>query len=438
MDPLEYLFSLEHFGIKLGLDHIATLTRALDRPQEAYSSLIVAGTNGKGSVTAILDTALRAAGYRVGRYTSPHLVRVEERFVVDGRSVATDRLREVLGALHGLIERLAATGALAASPTFFEVATAAALELFRREQVQIAVLEVGLGGRFDATNVVEATAGAITTIDFDHEQYLGDTLEEIAHEKAGIIKPGMLVVTGERKPGPRRVIEEVAGVQGAQLVDALDGVELEIRTDAGRPLVRLKTPQRDYGWVRFGLRGRHQVLNGVVAVRLLEALERVGLPVPTEAIVRGLADVEWPGRLQLLEKGDRRLILDAAHNPAGARALAIYLDESHPAGLPIVFGAMRDKKVVGMFEALAPHATRLIATQPRIARAAPAAELAAKARATLSCPVTVEPDPLRALEHAWADGAGTVLVTGSLFLVGEVLERLGCDIHVGTVRMAAS
>ncbi len=434
MDPLAYLFSLEHFGIKLGLANIAALVDALGRPHDHYTSLIVAGTNGKGSVAAMLDTALRAAGYRVGRYTSPHLVRLEERFVIDGRPVATERLTAVVGELQALVATLCAEGKLAASPTFFEVTTAAALELFRRSGVEIAVLEVGLGGRFDATNVVESVAGAITTIDFDHEQYLGETLEEIAAEKAGIIKPGMVVVTGERKPAPRAVIEATCRSQGARLVDAFDEVDLAVEIDAGFPLVRLRTPRHDYGWVRLGLRGRHQVVNGLVALRLLEQLPALGVPVSAEAIACGLTEVEWPGRLHLVETGDRRLLLDAAHNPAGARALAAYLSECHPGGLPVVFGAMRDKRVTGMFEALAPHLTRLVLTQPRLARAAPAEQLAWKARRVVCCPIAIEPDPLRAIDQASTDPAGTVCVTGSLFLVGEVLDRLGCPVAATPVR----
>jgi dihydrofolate synthase/folylpolyglutamate synthase len=434
VEPLEYLFSLEHFGIKLGLDNIATLVEALGRPQDRYASLLVAGTNGKGSTTAMLDAALRAAGYRVGRYTSPHLVRIEERFLIDGRPVATEQLTEVLADLQDRIGWLCKTGALAASPTFFEVSTAAALELFRRAGVELAVLEVGLGGRFDATNIVEAVAGAITTIDFDHEQYLGETLEEIAAEKAGIIKRGMLVVLGERKPAPRAVIEAVGHAQRARLVDAFDEVDLAVEMDEGHPLVRLRTRRHDYGWIRLGLRGRHQVVNALVALRLLEELGSVGFPVGAEAIGGGLSAVWWPGRLQIIEVGGRPLLLDAAHNPAGARALAAYLGECHPGGLPVVFGAMRDKRVTGMFAALSPHATWLVCTQPRLARAAPAALLAEKARAVLDCPVVVEPDPLRAVERALDQASGIACVTGSLFLVGEILDRLGCSVEVDAVR----
>ncbi len=201
MQPLEYLFGLEFHGHKLGLDNIRAITDALGRPQDACPSVVVAGTNGKGSVCAMTSAALVAAGYRTGCYTSPHLVRIEERFAIDGVPVAPADLERVVEDLRALIDRLLADGRLQATPTFFEVATAAAFELFRRRGVEVAVLEVGLGGRLDATSVASPLAGAITNIALDHQQYLGATLAAIASEKAGIVKPGMRLVCGERAPG---------------------------------------------------------------------------------------------------------------------------------------------------------------------------------------------------------------------------------------------
>src|SRR5256885_1854295 len=196
MDPLSYLFSLEQFGIKFGLENIATIVAALGHPERAFRSVHVAGTNGKGSVTAMVDAALRAAGHRSARYTSPHLVDLCERFVIDGRPVSTGALAAAVSDVRDVIDRLHASGALDVHPTFFEVTTAVAFELFRRAEVTIAVLEVGLGGRLDATNVVSPIVTAITSIAFDHQKYLGTSLREIAIEKAGIIKPGVAVVLG--------------------------------------------------------------------------------------------------------------------------------------------------------------------------------------------------------------------------------------------------
>ena len=212
------LFALETFGIKLGLDNISRLCEALGHPERAFRSLHVAGTNGKGSVTAMTHAALRAAGIRSGRYTSPHLSDLTERFVIDDRPVDSAVLESTVEDVLECADRLHATGALPVHPTFFEATTAAAFELFRRSGVQIGVIEVGLGGRFDATNVISPMAGAITTIDFDHQQHLGDTLGAIAFEKAGIIKPGMTVVMGDLGPEAADVIRQCAAGRGAALV----------------------------------------------------------------------------------------------------------------------------------------------------------------------------------------------------------------------------
>ncbi|MGH9330933.1 MAG: bifunctional folylpolyglutamate synthase/dihydrofolate synthase, partial [Vicinamibacterales bacterium] len=294
MDAIAYLFSLETLGIKLGLENIRRLSAALGDPQEAFPSLIVGGTNGKGSVAAIAAAALGASGRRTGLYTSPHLTNLEERFVVDGRPVTPALLRDAAEAIRAASEQIVTSGALPAPPTFFEATTAVAFELFKRARVEVAVLEVGLGGRFDATNIVTPAAAAITSIDLDHTDLLGPTLEGIAREKAGIIKPAVPVVVGERKPGPRAVIEAAAAERGAPFVGAFDGVDLHARMDAGRATIDLKTPRDTYRDVRLALGGRHQIDNAVVAVRLLETLDHAGLGVPREAIVAGLERAVWP------------------------------------------------------------------------------------------------------------------------------------------------
>ena len=199
--PLSFLFSLERLGMKFGLENMRTICAALDHPERSFQSVIVAGTNGKGSVTAMTSAALHAAGHRTARYTSPHLERIEERFVVGEREVPTADLEDAAAAVQATVERLVAEGELESLPTFFECATAIAFELFRRQSVDIAVVEVGLGGRLDATNVLMPMAAVITSIDFDHQDLLGETLESIAREKAGVIKPGIPVVVGPVAPG---------------------------------------------------------------------------------------------------------------------------------------------------------------------------------------------------------------------------------------------
>jgi dihydrofolate synthase/folylpolyglutamate synthase len=426
MHPLEYLFGLEFHGHKLGLDNIRVLTDAMGRPQDAYPSVVVAGTNGKGSVCAMVSAALTAAGYRTGCYTSPHLVRIEERFTIDGVPVPAAELEDVVEQLRVLAVRLRNGARLQATPTFFEVATAAAFELFRRRGVEVAVLEVGMGGRLDATSVASPLAGAITNIALDHQQYLGETLAEIAFEKAGIVKPGMRLLCGERAAAPRGVIAEACARRGASFVDASDGVSLTAAVAAGMTSVTLRTPAGAYGPVTLGLRGRHQVQNALVAVRLLEALSDKGLTVPAPAIERGLRDAKWPGRLDWRGLADgRRVLLDAAHNEAGAATLADYVREAVPGGRqPLVFGAVRDKDHAGMLRHLLPCSTLVVVTIPPTPRAADPDALRAVALAIdPGARVVVERNPAAAMDAAWAS-APAITVAGSIFLLGAVLPVL--------------
>ncbi len=423
MDPIDRLLALERLGIKLGLDNIKALCLALGNPHDSFRAITVAGTNGKGSVTAMLDAALRAASYKAARFTSPHLVRLEERFVIGGRPVETNHLRDVAADVLAAADRLRASGGLLVHPTFFEATTAIAFELFRRAAVDVAVLEVGLGGRFDATCVADPVAAAITSIELDHERHLGGTRRQIAFEKAGVIKEGILVVTGSMRPECLAVVTEVGRSRRARLCHAPEGVRCAVRLESGRTLLDLETPRRAYGTIPLALPGRHQAENAVVTVRLLEELESVGLPVSELAIPRGLTTAVWPGRLQLVPlDGGRRLLLDGAHNPAGAAALAEYLREVHPGKIPLIFGAMRDKNTSGILERLIPCAERLIMTQSNSRRAAPAAALAAQARQLgAAVPVEVEPRLAHALRRALSPGK-TVCAAGSLYLVGELLH----------------
>jgi dihydrofolate synthase/folylpolyglutamate synthase len=429
MDPLEYLLSLEKFGIKFGLANIQTLAAALGNPQTQFKTILIAGTNGKGSVTAMLDGALRASGLKVGRYTSPHLVRLEERFAIDGTPIDSAVLVGLIEEMRQLIDDLLAKGTLESPPTFFEVTTAIGFEIFRRARVHIAVLEVGLGGRLDSTNIAQPIASAITSIDFDHEQYLGHTLAAIAAEKAGVIRRDIPVVVGPVAPEAREVIVSMCEMASAQFIEADAGVRIQSKTDDGRTSIRITTPMRDYGWVTLGLRGDHQVPNALVAVRLLEELERQ-LPLTPASIVAGLRDVRWPGRLQMLEvPGGRRVLLDAAHNPAGAWALASYLKREFPEPLPIVFGALRDKDVPLMLKALLPAASTMVMTQPDTPRAHTADELAAIAR-TLAprANIEVQREPARALAQAWSH-CPVVCAAGSIFLIGNLLAGIGDNVR---------
>jgi dihydrofolate synthase/folylpolyglutamate synthase len=423
--PLEYLFGLELFGIKFGLENIRALVDGLGHPERAFQTLHIAGTNGKGSVTAMVDAALRAAGFRSARYTSPHLIDLTERFAIDGRPIDHDALVAAVDHVRHRIDALRRDGVLQAQPTFFEVTTAVALELFRSASVEIAVMEVGLGGRLDATNVIMPAATAITSIAFDHERYLGHTLDAIAREKAGIIKPGVPVVVGRMDLEAEAAILSVAEERGAPVVRSEEGVTIEdIRQSPDTPTrFRLQTPAMDYGVVTISLRGRHQVGNAVVAVRLLELLEERGFRVPDEAIVQGLERASWPGRLEHRAIGDgREMILDAAHNPAGAATLATYLSEVFDTKLPLVFAAMTDKDVRRMFEALLPAVSALVVTRASHPRSADPEALARQALALdPRANVMIRPLLADALAASW-ELSPRIVVAGSIFLLGDVMK----------------
>lgn len=431
-DPLDYLFSLEQFGVKFGLDNIRAIVGALGHPERSFQSAHIAGTNGKGSVTALIDSALRAAGHRSARYTSPHLIDLTERFVVNGEAVSLDALREGVSTVRSAIDSLLAGGAIRAHPTFFEVTTAVAFELFRRAAVEVAVCEVGMGGRLDATNVLEPAATAIVSIGMDHEQYLGDSPGAIAAEKAGIVKTGVPIVVGDLDAEPESVIARAAERHGARLVRARSGVRVEaMRTTDGNQTFRLQTGSTDYGLVTLGLPGAHQVNNALVAVGVLEALAGAGLYVPAEAVRRGFAEVVWPGRLQHIRLDDGRgLLIDAAHNPDGARSLAAFLADRPPR--PLVFGTMRDKNADSILEILVPQVSAIITTRASTPRAADPGALATIARraAPPRVPVRCEDSPRDALAAAWTLSTD-IVVAGSIFLLGDVLKALKTHGRVG-------
>ena len=404
MDPLAYLFSLEQFGIKFGLENISAIVAALGHPERAFQSVHIAGTNGKGSVTAMVDAALRSAGHRSARYTSPHLVDLTERFTIDGRAVDEASLVAAVDRVRRTVDGLRADGTLDVQPTFFEVTTAAAFELFRDARVEIAVLEVGLGGRLDATNVVSPIATAITSIAFDHQLHLGNTLAVIAREKAGIVKPGVPLVVGPLEREAEEAIAAIAAERGAPIVHASPA---------------------DADPFAVGLPGVHQRANAGVAVRLLRLLDARGVAVPRDAIAAGLAEPHWPGRLETRRlAAGREMLLDAAHNPAGAAALASYLQAEPSGRRPLVFAAMKDKAAREMFAVLLPAVDRLIVTRASTRRSADPDALAAIAR-EVARPMAIEVAPVveDALDRAWR-ASPRIVVAGSIFLLGDVLKLI--------------
>jgi dihydrofolate synthase / folylpolyglutamate synthase len=416
---------------KLDLTRIRTLVAALDHPERAYPTVLIAGTNGKGSVAAMVERALRAAGRRTGRYTSPHLVRPEERIAVDGASVDPAAFAAGLEAVLASEAACLADGRLTDKATFFEAMTAGAFEILRRAGVDVAVVEVGLGGRLDATNVCDPVGTAIVSIDLDHQAWLGDTRAAIAAEKAAIARPGVPLVIGDLADDALDAVVAAADAVGAPLVYAAEGVECVVSgVGEGHLTITLDTATRTYGPVRLALAGEHQAANAFVAVALLEALDDAGLHVDRRAVETGLAEARWPGRLDRVDAGGgRSALLDAAHNPAGARALATFLARAGGPRPPLVFAASRDKDVAAMIRALAPAVGPIVVTAFGDARAMPCEELATQVRLALGSGaaadrVVIAETPAAALDAAWRV-ADRIVVAGSIFLLGEVYRRLG-------------
>ncbi len=438
---LDYLGSLEALGIRPGLDRIRALLARLGDPHEAFPSVLIGGTNGKGSISSYLVSILREAGVIAAAYTSPHLVRFEERVVVGGEPIGEEEVAALTVEVRRAIEAGGAAGE--ESPTYFEATTALAFLHFKRRRVPIAVLEVGMGGRFDATNVKAPLACAISTISLDHMQWLGATLEEIASQKAGILKPGVPAVLSRQDPGALEVIRAEAAHVGARLVLAADCTV--VPAGGARfpdpPVFTLTTPSgRRYDDLALALRGSHQVSNATTAVLLAEQLAARSFPsIDAGAIARGLARAVWPGRIEIVPGaratgashraaggGDPDLLLDGAHNPAGCEALAAYLRD-YQAGRRacLVFAVMKDKPADRMLSILGPCADEVVVTSLPVARGAPPELLAGLARERHRR-VRVAPridDALRAARDAAGPG-GLVVVSGSLYLVGEVKKIL--------------
>ncbi|MBN2206334.1 MAG: bifunctional folylpolyglutamate synthase/dihydrofolate synthase [Candidatus Aminicenantes bacterium] len=419
-DCREYLEHLTLHGIKLGLDNIRTLLADLDDPQTGFPVVHVAGTNGKGSVSAMLASVLARHGYRVGLYTSPHLVRVEERIRVGDRLIGSADFCRLLSVLRRRIEKLLKAGRLTAHPTYFEVLTAVAFLYFRERPVDIAIFEVGMGGRFDATNVVTPILSVITSISRDHEEYLGKGIARIAGEKAGIIKPGVPVVCGVEAGLARAVIERRAKALRAPfrpVFGARNGFRAA-RSDAGYRF--LYDSGRHVYLFRPGLRGRHQGWNAAVAAAAAEVVSDVWRPLAPGRIIVGLEKARWPGRLELVSRRPD-VLLDGCHNEEGAKALARYIEESVPGAPFLVFAASADKPVRKMARLLFSPARRVVLTRFPSPRALDPARLRNLLPA-FKAKMDVEPEPGTAVRRAVraAGPKGTVIVAGSLFLVGEV------------------
>jgi dihydrofolate synthase/folylpolyglutamate synthase len=428
-DALDALAERGRFGVRLGLGRTRALLRELGDPQLGIRGALVAGTNGKGSVLALAGAALRAAGLRAGETPKPHLVSYRERLQIAGRPVDAATFARLVGDATAAADRIPRR---LGDPTEFELLTAIVFRWFADERVDLAIVEVGLGGRLDATHAWDGGVAAITNVDLDHTDRLGPTIGHIAREKAAIIERGDIAVTGTSGEA-LAIVRRRAVRLGVPLTVAEPATVLGFDRDG------LDVDLPRLGRTRVGLRGRHQAANVAVADALLDALQTAGIAtIPDEARRRGYADARWPGRLELLRAEGRDILLDGAHNPAGAAALAAALDELRPflgsGNVTLVTASMADKDVAGVVRALGAatslRGARVVATRVDLPRSLAAADLAAIWRnvgGDAARAITIEPDAQAALDRALAGPPGPIVVAGSLYLVGAIRARLVDD-----------
>lgn len=416
-DSLDYLFGLQKHGIKFGLNSTTNILERLENPHRRLRCIHIAGTNGKGSTAAMVASMLQQHGLKVGLYTSPHLVRFTERFRVNGKEVPVERVLDIFQRIRAVLNGRQ-------PPTFFEVVTAMAFLYFAEEQVDWAVIEVGMGGRLDATNVIRPEVCVITNIAMDHQEYLGNTLAAIAREKAGIIKDGIPLVTGAAQPVVKGILKATCYQHDAPLY--LYKSDFNIRRHSNGTF-HYRGFRTELSNLRVSLKGAHQVVNAAVALAALEVLEKNrSLDFHPEAVRRGLLRVSWPARLEVLQEKPL-IVLDGAHNPQGAEILRDALKHAFSYNrLHLVLGIMEDKDIRGILRRLLPLAESVIFTQPRYVRAAKAETLKRLARPYIQKQYVI-PDAAAAIEQArlLATPEDLICITGSLYFAGEVKELFG-------------
>jgi dihydrofolate synthase/folylpolyglutamate synthase len=425
MNHQETLKYLEQKGnevqmMHLGLHRTLEIMKALEDPHKEYPSIHIAGTNGKGSVAAMSESILREAGFKTGLFTSPHLVRVEERIRVNGIQVSPKIFSVLATRVRAAEEQLIKEKVLDRPLTTFEFITCCAFLQFARQKVDIAIMEVGLGGKLDATNIVEPLVSVITGIALDHQNYLGRTIRKIAAEKAGIIKDGIPVISGCSDPEAQSVIYKRSKAAKAPLYELGQDFTIQnISEQGGSHQFDLRTPARLYKKLKLSLAGEHQTRNAALAVLAIESLEL--FLIKESDIRRGLANARWAGRLDEYRCG-RRTLLDGAHNPEAAQLLRKHLQKKKPAEIHLVFGAVRDKNIKDIGAALFPLAKRIYLTPLTNTRTADPAEIAGM-HSRYCTRMTIHPDMANALQSAWTEcpKTGLVVITGSLYLVGELL-----------------
>lgn len=423
-ESIQYLLSLGHetLAIKLGLRNTELLLESLNSPHKSFESVQIAGTNGKGSTAVVLHSICCAAGIPTGLYTSPHLVSITERIRVGDNEITEADFAKYASVVRTAADTLVADGRLEALPTFFEHVTAIAFLAFREAGIKLAILETGLGGRLDATTVAGAETVAITPLALDHQEYLGETLEEIAAEKAAIIRPGVTaIIAPQPQPGLDVILRRCAECNVLPSVDECEA-KIEDVTGDGRFRVTFETRHGRYEEVLLGLRGEHQIVNVAVAIRLAESLRGRGFEISKASIVKGIESARHPGRLEF-HADHPALLFDGAHNPSGAQVLREYLDKFVKGPLTLVFGAMNDKRLEEIAAILFPAADQLVLTRPDNPRAAAIDKLqdlgnSILERQNIISTRSVSEALQKAREITPADGL--ICVTGSLYLVGEI------------------
>jgi len=443
-DALSYLLSLGHetLTIKLGLENTEQLLTALGNPHRSFPSVQIAGTNGKGSTAAMLESICRAAGIRVGLFTSPHLISITERIRIDGREVSEAEFARLTERVKETAAELVGQGKLQTLPTFFEHVTAIALLAFQETNVELAILETGLGGRLDSTTAAGAKVVAITPVAMDHQEYLGNTLAEIAAEKAAIIRRGVAAVIAPQAQEAMEVIVRQCAevVTRPRLVGEVERPDSTLAVGLaqygshfcealldGRPCITFQTPSTRYDNICLGLRGRHQITNAATAIALAEALREHGFAIPDGAIFSGLENARHAGRLELWHAVVPPILFDGAHNPAAARALRDYLDEFVDQPITMIFAAMRDKALSEIVAVLFPAVEQVILTELDNPRGASIDSLQAAAALYFD---QSRIHQARSVADGWriarqiTDADSIIVVTGSLYLVGAVQEIL--------------
>lgn len=429
-ESLGHLYQLRRFGAQPGLEVMQGLLEALDHPERRFPTIHVAGSKGKGSVSALTAGILTAAGFKTGLFTSPHLQSYRERIQIDRHPIDPGAVVLGIDRIRSLAVSLAGTGRIPRPPTFFEVTTALAFEYFAREQVDAAVIEVGLGGRLDATNVLAAKIGVITTIELEHTEILGPTLTHVAREKAGILHPGMHLVLGETKDEPLREIARVADGQGVPIWRLNQELRLSNRVlSAHGQKIDIVTPHRELTGVEIPLLGNFQARNATLAVAAADLFgQSLGRPLTEEAIRKGLQAIEWRGRLELVAQRPP-LFLDVAHTPESARAVAQSLTElfpfAEPAASAVLFGCLKGKRFDQMFESLSLLAGTIVLAPIRSDRSADVEEIRRAARPFFARVVVARSagEGLQ-LARAATRAEGYTIALGSDYLAGELLNAL--------------